>query len=64
MASRRVLYIVLPVIAVVVILLAYSRLFSSPAVLALIVVLYIIVSVYNRRKFARQEKEAKRTKPT
>ncbi|QQG48202.1 MAG: hypothetical protein HY247_05445 [archaeon] len=59
MASRKVVYALLPIIAIAVILMAYFRAFSSTAVIALVVVLYIVVSVMNRRKFAKQEREAK-----
>ncbi len=55
MNARQELYIALPVIAVVVLLLTYFRLLSSTVVIVVILVLYIAVSIRNRRKFKRQE---------
>lgn len=61
MNARQELYIALPVIAVVVLLLTYFRLLSSTVVIAIIFVLYIAVSLRNKRKFKRQE--AKQSRP-
>ena len=43
----------LPLIAVIVALLAYLRLFSSTFVILIILVLYVAVSLRNRRKFSK-----------
>lgn len=56
LTPRQTLYLVLPLVAFVVLLLTYLRLFSSPVVIAILVVLYVAVSLRNRRKFARQGK--------
>ena len=56
MTPKQTLYLALPLVALVVLLLAYFRLFSSPLVIAILVVLYVAVSLRNRRKFARQGK--------
>ncbi len=49
------LYLALPLVALIVLVLAYFRLFSSPVVIAILVVLYVAVSLRNRRKFAKRE---------
>lgn len=41
----------LPLVALFVLLLAYYRLFTSPVVVGLIIILYVAVSLRNRRKF-------------
>lgn len=46
--------LMLPLIALVVLLLTYFGLFSSPVVIVFVLALYIAVSLLNRRKFARQ----------
>ncbi len=56
MTPKQTLYLAVPLVAFVVLLLAYFRLFSSPVVIAILVVLYVAVSLRNRRKFARQGK--------
>ena len=56
MTPKQTLYLALPLVALVVLLLTYFRLFSSPLVIAILVVLYVAVSLRNRRKFARQGK--------
>ena len=48
------LMIVIPVIAVLVLVLVYFQLFSSPVLIALIFAAYVIVSLLNRRKFKSQ----------
>ena len=60
--SRTKLMIALPVIAALVIVLVYFQLFTNPLVDLGIVVLYVVVSLWNRRKFNR-EKEQAETKP-
>lgn len=55
MTPRTKLLLVLPVIAALVIVLVYFQLFASPIVIALIFVLYVAVSLRNRRKFNRQQ---------
>ena len=47
--------VVLPVIAGLVIVLVYFGLFANPVVIVLIFVLYVAVSLRNRRKFRRQQ---------
>ena len=55
MSPRAKLLIALPVIAAVVVVLVYFRLFASPVVVAAIFVLYVAISLRNRRKFRKQE---------
>lgn len=55
MTPRTKLLIALPVIAVIVLLMAYFQLFASPVPIVVILVLYVLVSLRNRRKFNRQE---------
>ena len=59
MDSKLLLYVVLPLIAIAVILATLFGLYSNEYVIAVVVVLYVVVSLLNRRKFARQEREAK-----
>ena len=59
MTSKLVLYLILVAIAGVVILLTYTGLFASPLVIIAILVLYVVVSLLNRRKFARQKTKEK-----
>ncbi len=54
MSPRTKLLISLPIIAAVVLVLVYFQLFSSPIVIAVIFVAYVVVSLMNRRKFARE----------
>jgi len=49
--------IVIPIIAVLVLILVYFQLFSSPIIIAFIFAAYVIVSLMNRRKFNRQKAE-------
>jgi Flp pilus assembly protein TadB len=56
--SRTKLLLALPVIAVFVLILVYFQLFASPVAIAVIFVLYVAVSIRNRRKFNRQEKRS------
>lgn len=58
MSPRAKLLITLPAIAVIVIVLVYFRLFASPVVFAVILALYVAVSLRNRRKFRKQEQGA------
>jgi len=46
--------ILLPIIAAFVIALAYLQLFTNPVVIAMIFVLWVAVSLRNRRKFKAQ----------
>ena len=55
MTPRSKLLLILPVIAAFVIILVYFGLFSSPVVIAIIFVAYVVVSLLNKRKFNRQE---------
>lgn len=61
MSPRNKLLLALPLVAVFVIVLAYFQLFTDPTVIVLIFVLYVAVSLRNRRKFKAksQDKEPK-----
>jgi len=54
MSPRTKLILVLPVIAVLVIILVYFQLFTSPIVIAVIFIAYVAVSLWNRNKFSKQ----------
>ncbi|HUI22846.1 MAG TPA: hypothetical protein VLY82_00455 [Nitrososphaerales archaeon] len=54
MTPRTKLLLSLPVIAAFVIALVYFRLFSSPVIIAVIFVAWVVVSLMNRKKFADQ----------
>jgi len=56
--SRTKLLLVLPAIAAFVLVLVYFQLFSSPVAIAIIFVLYVAVSLRNRRKFKKQENKS------
>jgi hypothetical protein len=51
LTPRTKLIIVIPIIAVFVFALAYFQLFTSPVVIAVIFILWVVVSLRNRRKF-------------
>ena len=55
MNSRVALLVAVPLIVAVVLVLTLLGFFSSYVVIAVLVVLYAVVSWANRRKFARQE---------
>jgi len=57
--SRIVLLVAVPAIVAVVLVLTFLGIFSSPVVIAVIVVLYAVVSLVNRRKFAKQKQNQK-----
>lgn len=57
MTPRTKLMIALPLIAAAVLALVYFQLFASPVVIALIFILYVAVSLRNRRKFSKQQKK-------
>ena len=57
LTPRAKLFVVLPVIAAVVLVLVYFQLFTSPGVVAWIFVLYVAVSLRNRRMFEKQRKK-------
>jgi ABC-type nitrate/sulfonate/bicarbonate transport system permease component len=57
LTPRTKLVLALPVIAALVIVLVYFQLFSSPVVIAVIFVAYVVVSLRNRRKFRRQREK-------
>jgi len=63
LTPKQKLIIALPIIAVLVIILVYFQLFANPLVIVAIFVLYVAVSLWNRRKFNRQKEEAEKTKP-
>jgi Flp pilus assembly protein TadB len=54
LSPRTKLILILPVIAAVVLILVYFRLFANPLIIAIIFVLYVAVSLRNRRKFNRE----------
>jgi membrane protein implicated in regulation of membrane protease activity len=51
---RTKLLLSLPIIAAFVIALVYFQLFSSPVIIAIIFVAWVVVSLMNRKKFANQ----------
>jgi len=57
MSPRTKLLLALPIVAAFVIVLVYFQFFASPVVIAVIFVLYVAVSLRNRRKFNRQQAE-------
>jgi len=54
LTPRAKLLLALPIIAAFVIALVYFQLFSSPVIIAIIFVAWLVVSLMNRRKFAKQ----------
>ena len=54
MTPRTKLLFALPIIAAFVVVLVYYKLFTDPIVIAVVFVLYVAVSLRNRRKFGRQ----------
>ena len=56
MTPRNKLLVALPLIAVIVIVLAYFQLFASPVLIVVILAAYVVVSYRNKRKFAKQNK--------
>lgn len=54
MTPRTRLLLAIPLIVVIVVALAYYRLFTSPVVIAVIFVLWIVVSLWNKRRFSRR----------
>lgn len=59
MNPKQKMMIVLPVVAGVVIVLVYFGLFANPFVILAIFVLYVAVSLRNKRKFKGQQEEQK-----
>jgi len=57
MSPRAKLILVLPIIAVLVIVLVYFGLFSSPVVIVAIFIAYVVVSLWNRKRFNRLRAE-------
>ena len=55
MTPRTKLLLALPFIAAFVLILVYFQLFTSPIAIAIIFVLYVVVSLRNRRKFEKQK---------
>jgi ABC-type dipeptide/oligopeptide/nickel transport system permease subunit len=55
LTPRTKLLLVLPFIAVLVIIMVYLQLFTSPIVIAIIFVAWLAVSLRNRRKFEGQK---------
>ena len=55
LTPRTKLLIALPLIAVFVIVLLYFQLFASPVAIAVIFVLYVAVSLRNRKRFRKQK---------
>ena len=62
LTPRTKLILALPVIAALVIVLVYLRLFSSPIVIVFIFVAYLIVSLRNRRKSDARKNRENRSK--
>ena len=60
LTPRTKLLLSLPIIAVFVIILVYYQLFSSPIVIAVIFVAWLVVSLRNRRKFEKQREQTQR----
>ncbi|HYC27113.1 MAG TPA: hypothetical protein VEB67_03730 [Nitrososphaerales archaeon] len=56
MTPKQKLMVVIPLIAAAVLVLVYFQLFANPLTIAVIFVLYVAVSLRNRRKFKRAEK--------
>jgi ABC-type dipeptide/oligopeptide/nickel transport system permease subunit len=54
LTPRTKLLLSLPVIAAFVLVLVYFQLFSSPVIIAIIFVAWVVMSLRNRRKFADQ----------
>ena len=54
MKPRTKLLLALPIIAAVVIVLLYFRLFASPFVIVVIFIFYVAISLRNKRKFGRE----------
>jgi hypothetical protein len=52
---RRALIIAIPSVALVVLILTYFQLFSSTFVVLLLLGLYVLVSLRNRKKFSKQK---------
>ncbi len=63
MTPRSKLLLSLPIIALFVILLVYYQLFSSPVVIAIIFVAWLVVSLRNRRKFEKQREQTQQKRP-
>jgi len=55
--SRIALLVAIPVIVAAVLVLTFLGFFSSELVIAVLVVLYAVVSLANRRKFAKQKQK-------
>jgi Flp pilus assembly protein TadB len=55
LSPRNKLLLALPVVAAFVIVLAYFQLFTNTVIIVVIFVLWVAVSLRNRRKFNRQE---------
>jgi Flp pilus assembly protein TadB len=48
----------LPVIAGLVIILVYFQLFANPIVILVVFILYVAISLRNKRKFRKQKEKA------
>lgn len=57
MKSRIALLIAIPVIVIVVLALTFVGAFDSTEFIVVLVVLYAVVSLINRRKFAKQKQQ-------
>lgn len=55
MKPKTKLLLSLPIIAAAVLVLLYFRLFASPLVIAVIFILYVAVSLRNKRKFNKEK---------
>ena len=63
MKSRIALLVAIPLILAVVLILTFLGFFQSYVVLAVLVVLYVVVSWANKRKFAREKEESGQARP-
>lgn len=59
MTPRQKLIVSLPLIAVAVLVLVYFQLFTNPLIIAVIFILYVAVSIWNKRRFDRQRSQNK-----
>jgi hypothetical protein len=61
LTPRTKLIIAIPIIAACVFALAYFQLFASPVVIAIIFILWVVVSLRNRRKFGKAPTQKDKT---
>jgi hypothetical protein len=61
LTPRTKLILAIPIIAALVFALAYFQLFTSPVVIAVIFILWVVVSLRNRRKFGKATTQKDKT---